>query len=81
MKEIIKRAESLLSPNQFEDFNNAMIYGNELRSILVMTDAYSNALELLKENAINDTCDPVVVSHFKNIHELKESVDKYWKEL
>ena len=70
MEEIIKLAESVLEPNAIGNFRQLLESNMIYSCIMRVEEELKESLEELKKNAINDYCDPVITSRYKNAYNL-----------
>lgn len=70
MNRIAEAAGNIFTGQELEVFLKHLQL-NDLKYCFMMSSfVYKEALDALKENAINDTCDPVITSRFKHADNL-----------
>lgn len=77
MEELINQAFKSLSAEAFKEFEKAAEERNIGTCIRVSRNNLEEALEALKENAVQDQCDPIITGHYKDSHNLMISLRKF----
>lgn len=77
MEDLINQAYKALSGDNFQEFNKAAEDRNIGTCIRIARNNLDEALEALKENAIQDQCDPIVTNHYRDSNNLILSLRKF----
>ena len=77
MEEIINQAYIALTSDDFRAFTDAARVPSMGTCLRIVVNNLNEALELLKENAIKDQCDPVVVKHYANSYKLHTMLNEF----
>ena len=77
MEDLINKAYKALAKTDFEEFHAAAEKENIGTLVRIAKNNLDDALDSLKANAIEDHCDPVITTHYKESHNLVVEIRKY----
>ncbi len=77
MNKILEQAKIVLSVTDYQEFEDAFNIDEPIRCFSILRDNKEEALDALKQSAINGDCDPIVASHYKDSHNLSMMFKNY----